>query len=53
LEKNVNEFKPDLIVASSNPRKDFGVPTFIGVPYLTGVGVEALEEKMLEAIKNS
>jgi PTS system galactitol-specific IIB component len=41
-----------LIVATSKVSKDYGVPFVSGMPFISGVGVDAAENGILEALKN-
>ena len=41
----------DLLVATSKLNDDFGVPTFNGVPFLTGVGADQVVDQIVEALK--
>lgn len=41
----------DIIITTSKVRKDYGIPLFHGMPFISGIGAEILEEKILEALK--
>ncbi len=41
----------DLIVTTSKVRKDYGIPLLHGMPFVSGIGVEALEEKITKVLK--
>lgn len=41
----------DLIVSSMNLTQDYGVPKLVGLPYLTGMGVDQLNEKIIKILK--
>lgn len=43
----------DLIVSSMGLSEDYGIPKLVGLPYLTGMGVEQLNEKILNILKES
>ena len=42
----------DLIVTTGRYKKNLGVPVIQGTAFISGIGVEALEEKILAVIKN-
>jgi PTS system galactitol-specific IIB component len=44
-------FKPHLIVATTNVPKDLGVPVVNGVPFLSGIGLDALKAQILEILR--
>ncbi|HEY75114.1 MAG TPA: PTS sugar transporter subunit IIB [Thermoflexia bacterium] len=46
-------FDPHIIVATTPVPKDLGIPVFNGVPFLSGVGMEALEAQIVEALKKA
>ncbi len=48
---SISTFKPDFIVANTIVPKDLGVPVFSGIPFLAGVGVDKLKEKIAAALK--
>lgn len=41
----------DLIVTTAKVKKDFGVPTLHGVAFISGIGIEKLEQQILDALK--
>ncbi len=41
----------DLIVTTAKVKKDFGVPTIHGVAFISGIGIEKLEQQILDALK--
>lgn len=41
----------DLIVTTSKVKRDFGVPLLTGMPFISGVGVEKTEEKILKILR--
>jgi len=41
----------DLIVTTSKVKRDFGVPLLTGMPFISGVGVDKLEEKILKILQ--
>ena len=41
----------DLIVTTSKVRKDYGIPLLHGMPFVSGIGVETLEEKIVKVLK--
>lgn len=43
----------DLIVSSMELSEDYGVPKLVGLPYLTGMGVDQLNEKILSIVKEN
>lgn len=40
-----------MIVSSMNLTQDYGVPKLVGLPYLTGMGVDQLNEKIIKILK--
>jgi galactitol PTS system EIIB component len=42
--------RPDAIVATTPISDDYGVPVFMGIPFLTGVGVEPLVDEIMESL---
>lgn len=51
LDKDIVTLKPDLVITTTNLKRDLGVPCLIGIGYLTGLGKAELERKILEIIK--
>jgi len=51
LEENIKNSKPDLVITSFVPKKDYGVPVLLGLPYITGMGKQDLDKKILEMLK--
>ena len=43
----------DLIVTTARVKKDFGVPTNHGVAFISGVGIDKLEQQILDVLKDS
>ena len=41
----------DLIVTTAKVKKNFGVPTLHGVAFISGIGIDKLEEQILAALK--
>ena len=41
----------DLIVTTSNVKRDYGVPLIKGMPFISGVGVEKTEAAILKVLK--
>ncbi|HHY70381.1 MAG TPA: PTS galactitol transporter subunit IIB [Thermoanaerobacterales bacterium] len=50
LDKDVAALKPDLVITSTDIKKDLGVPTLVGLAFLTGVGKAELGKKILETL---
>lgn len=46
-------FNPHAIVATTPVPKDLGIPVFNGVPFLSGVGMDALKAQIVEALKKA
>ena len=42
----------DLIVTTMRIKKDFGKPYVNGMPFLSGIGVEKTEQKILDVLKH-
>jgi PTS system galactitol-specific IIB component len=42
----------NIVVASSKVLGEYPIPIFNGVPFLSGIGMEELEGKILEALKS-
>ncbi|RKL61341.1 PTS galactitol transporter subunit IIB [Thermoanaerobacteraceae bacterium SP2] len=51
LEENIKAVKPDLVITSFDPKRNFGVPVIVGLPYITGIGKSELDKKILEILK--
>ncbi|MCS7178529.1 MAG: PTS sugar transporter subunit IIB [Anaerolineae bacterium] len=49
----IETFRPHIIVATTLVPKDLGIPVFNGIPFLSGVGVEAVEAQIVEALKKA
>lgn len=41
----------DLIVTTAKVRKDYGVPVIHGVAFISGINIQATEQKILEVLK--
>lgn len=41
----------DLIVTTAKVKKDYGVPTIHGVAFISGIGIDKLEQQILDALK--
>ena len=41
----------DLIVTTARVKKDYGVPVIHGVAFVSGVNIQATEEKILDVLK--
>ncbi|WP_207941885.1 PTS system, galactitol-specific IIB component [Enterococcus sp. DIV2402] len=41
----------DLIVTTAKVKKDFGVPTIHGVAFISGIGIDKLEQQILDVLK--
>ena len=39
------------IITTSKVRKEYGIPLLHGMPFVSGIGVEALEEKITKVLK--
>ena len=42
----------DVVVASSKVSDEYPIPVFNGVPFLSGIGMEELENKILKVLKS-
>ena len=42
----------DLIITTSKVKRDFGVPLLTGMPFISGVGVEKTEAKILKVLRD-
>lgn len=40
----------DLIVTTAKVKKDYGVPTIHGVAFISGIGIDKLEQQILDAL---
>jgi PTS system galactitol-specific IIB component len=47
----IQTFTPHVIVATTPVPSDLGVPTFNGVPFLSGIGLDQLKADIIEALK--
>ncbi|AEB06533.1 PTS system galactitol-specific EIIB component, Gat family [Coriobacterium glomerans PW2] len=43
----------DLIVTTAKVRRDYGVPVIHGVAFISGIGIEATERKILDALQST
>ena len=41
----------DLIVTTAKVKKDYGVPVIHGVAYISGINIEATEQKIFDVLK--
>lgn len=41
----------DLIVTTAKVKKEYGVPTIHGVAFISGIGIDKLEQQILDALK--
>lgn len=41
----------DLIVTTAKVKKDYGVPTLHGIAFISGIGMEKLEQEILDVLK--
>ncbi|MEY8445460.1 PTS galactitol transporter subunit IIB [Enterococcus ratti] len=41
----------DLIVTTAKVKKDFGVPMIHGIAFISGIGIEKLEQQILDVLK--
>ncbi|HOB81388.1 MAG TPA: PTS sugar transporter subunit IIB [Peptococcaceae bacterium] len=48
----VGAFKPDIIISTTPISAKTSVPIVSGIPLLTGVGIEKLEQDVLEVLKD-
>lgn len=51
IRSRVSSYAPDLIVATTPIPKDLGVPSFNGVPFLSGIGADKLKQDILAVLK--
>jgi PTS system galactitol-specific IIB component len=51
IKGKMQTFAPDVIVATTPVPPDLGVPTFSGVPFLSGIGVDKLKEEIISALR--
>ena len=47
----ISEIESDLIVTTSRIKRDYGIPYVNGMAFISGIGEEATEAKMLEVLK--
>lgn len=47
----IEDLKPDVIVVNGPVNADYGIPTFSGVSFLTGIGVDELLDKIEKEVK--
>ncbi len=53
IEGRIKTFNPHVIIAMTPVSDNLGVPVFGGIPFLSGIGMEALKENILEALKSA
>lgn len=46
-----NLYNVDLIVPSSRVRRDYGVPLVVGMPFISGIGIEKTKAQILEILQ--
>jgi len=46
----VAQIKPHAIVATTQVRKDMGVPVFSGIPFLTGIGQDKIIDQLVAVL---
>lgn len=51
IRAKVSQWQPDLIVATTPVPKDLGVPSFNGVPFLSGIGADKLKQDIVNALQ--
>ena len=51
IDRFIKDTKADLIIPSGKYTFDTDIPVISGMPYITGIGKEAMEARMLEALK--
>lgn len=51
LRGKIQTYGPHIIIAMTPVPKDLGIPVFMGIPFLSGIGMEKLKQDILEAIK--
>jgi len=47
----IQTFTPHIIVHTTPVPSDLGVPTFLGVPFLSGIGIDKLKADLIAALK--
>ncbi len=52
IRSKVSQYNPDLIVATTPVPKDLGVPSFNGVPFLSGIGADKLKQDIIAVLKS-
>ena len=52
LENDIALSKPDLVVTSTDLKRDLGVPVVVGLAYLTNIGKNELNKKILDTLKS-
>jgi PTS system galactitol-specific IIB component len=52
IRSRVSTYSPDLIVATTPVPKDLGVPSFSGVPFLSGIGIDKLKQDIIAILKS-
>ena len=52
LKAKTDLYKPSLIVTTLHITGDYGVPLLSGIPYLTGIGANELDAKIVDILKN-
>jgi PTS system galactitol-specific IIB component len=51
LRGKIQTYNPHVIVAMTPVPKDLGIPVFNGIPFLSGVGMDKLNQEILAALQ--
>lgn len=43
----------DLLLTTTKLEETFGVPSFLGIPFLTGIGTDRLVDQIVDVLKNN
>lgn len=46
-----NLYGVDLIVPSARVKRDFGIPLVVGMPFISGIGLDKTKEEILKVLK--
>ncbi len=52
IRSKVSTFRPHVIISTTPVPSDLGVPVVNGVPFLSGVGLDAVKMEILQALKS-
>lgn len=52
LPAKIKLYSPIFVLTTLSVKGDYGIPILSGIPYLTGVGANSLDEKIVSLLRN-